>query len=121
MSELYDRIKALCGERGITVARLSEQIGSPRSTLSNLNNGRSKSLNAETLAKIAAVLGVSVDYLLGEQKDPRPVREASSEEIKFALFGGDQEITDEMYDEVRRFADYVRQREALKKKEAENS
>lgn len=44
-------------------------------------------------------------------------RSVSDDEIKFALFGGDGEITDAMYEEVRRFAAFVKQREADKKKE----
>lgn len=40
----------------------------------------------------------------------------SDEDIKFAFFGGADEITDEMLDEVRRFAEFVRQREEAKKK-----
>lgn len=35
--------------------------------------------------------------------------------LKFALWGGADEITDEMLDEVRRFAEFVRQREEAKK------
>ena len=42
-------------------------------------------------------------------------RSVSDDDIKFALFGGDCEITDEMYDEVKRFAAYIKQREAGKK------
>lgn len=54
------------------------------------------------------------------QKEKAPTvfgeRSVSDEDIKFALFGGDGEITDAMYDEVRDFAAYVKQREANKKK-----
>ena len=35
-------------------------------------------------------------------------------DIKFALFGGDGEITDAMYEEVKRFAAFIKQREAGK-------
>ena len=38
-------------------------------------------------------------------------RQVSDEDIKFALFGGDGEITDAMYDEVKRFAKMVKLRE----------
>ena len=34
----------------------------------------------------------------------------------FALFGGDGEITEEMYQEVRQFARFVKDREMAKKK-----
>ena len=59
-------------------------------------------------------------YLLGEEtKNPSAVsgREISDADIKFALFGGNGEITDEMYDEVKRFAEMVKLREESKRKE----
>ena len=39
----------------------------------------------------------------------------SDHDIKFALFGGDGEITDAMYDEVKRFAQMVKLREEAEK------
>ena len=43
---------------------------------------------------------------------PAPATEGgvSEDDIKFALFGGDQEITDEMYEEVLQFAAFVKAR-----------
>ncbi len=43
-------------------------------------------------------------------------RTVSDDDIKFALFGGDGEITDAMYDEVKRFAQMVKLREEAEKK-----
>ena len=40
--------------------------------------------------------------------------EVTDEEINFALFGGDGDITDAMYEEVKRFAAFIKQREAGK-------
>ena len=45
-------------------------------------------------------------------------RPVSDEEIKFALFGGDGEITDEMYAEVKHFAAFVKQREKEKREKS---
>ena len=42
-------------------------------------------------------------------------RLVSDEDIKFALFGGDGEITDEMYEEVKDFAEYIKKRGPKKK------
>ena len=42
-------------------------------------------------------------------------RTVSDEEIKFALFGGDSDITDAMYDEVKRFAQMVKLREEVER------
>lgn len=65
---------------------------------------------------------MSISELLDEEENKKAPAETgkrsiSDDEIKFALFGGDGEITDAMYDEVRNFAAYVKQREANKKKE----
>ena len=43
-----------------------------------------------------------------KDKNQRP--SVTDDDIKFALFGGDQEITDEMYEEVKSFAAYVKQK-----------
>ena len=65
------------------------------------------------LAKLAAYFGIPASELLGETKTPSP--KVSDEDIKFALFGGSGNITQEMYDEVRSFAAFVKEREANKR------
>ena len=43
-------------------------------------------------------------------------RSVSDDDIKFALFGGDGEITDAMYERVKQFAAFIKKEEADKKK-----
>lgn len=119
MSILYNRIAQLCEEQGITGYRLCKETGLAPGIITDLKMGRKTGLSAKNADKIAAYFGVSVGYLLGteERSDvPGETRSISDEEIKFALFGGDGEITDEMYREVCNFAAYVKQREAAKKR-----
>lgn len=121
MYNLYENIYALCNERGITPGALCGELGFRRSVLSDLKNGRKKSLDTTTLMKIAEYFNVSVDYLLtGAETKKAPTKESertiSDDDIKFALFGGDGEITDAMYDEVKRFAQMVKLREEAEKK-----
>ena len=52
-------------------------------------------------------------YRRGEGK-PEPKFDVERE-LRFALFGGYEDVTDEMYEEVLRFADYVKDRETRKK------
>lgn len=118
MGTLYDTIIALCKQRGIKGGKMCSEIGISKGLLTDLKMGRRTGVSAVTAQKIAAYFGVSVGYLLGEEeKAPADIgkRSVSDEEIKFALFGGDGEITDEMYDEVKRFAAYIKQREGDKK------
>lgn len=92
MSNLYNRISAICKEHNTNVTALCKKAGVGRATLSELNAGRTKTLNTDTLTKLAAALNVSVDYLLGtEQKNqPTPV---SKDELKH-LDKIDQQIMD---------------------------
>ncbi|MBE6806119.1 MAG: helix-turn-helix transcriptional regulator [Ruminococcaceae bacterium] len=106
MPETYERIAELCRKRGITVTDLCKRCDIPRASLSDYKMGRIKSLSALTLSKISEYFSVSVEYLLsGEQ----PV--ADDESLKVALFGGDVTVTDEMWNEVKRYAQYIKDRE----------
>ena len=112
----FNRFKALCDERNISVYFACTEIGLNRSAVNKWKAGGKP--NGTTAAKLAEYFGVTTDYLLGQSEEKIPgakSRAVSEEEIKFALFGGDGEITDAMYDEVKQFAAFVKQREAGKK------
>lgn len=114
----FDRFQSLCKDRGISVYRACTDIGLNRSAVAKWKSGGKP--NGTTAAKMAEYFGVTTDYLLCETEIPPAEarrREVSDEEIKFALFGGDGEITDAMYDEVKRFAAFIKQREADRNKE----
>lgn len=121
MGTLYENIMKLCNERGIKGGKMCTDIGISKGLLTDLKMGRRTGISAVTAQKIAEYFGVSVAFLLGKEIEKAPAetgkRSVSDDDIKFALFGGDGEITDAMYDEVRGFAAYVKQREANKKKE----
>lgn len=67
-----------------------------------------------------AAISETEEKVLGKnaKKTPAPEgeRSVSDDDIKFALFGGDGDITDEMYEEVKRFAKLVKLREEAEKK-----
>ena len=112
----FNRFKQLCDQRNISVYRACTEIGLNRSAVAKWKNGGKP--NGSTAAKLAEFFGVTTDYLLGQSEERTPgekIRAVSVEEIKFALFGGDGEITDAMFDEVKQFAAFIKQREAGKK------
>ena len=99
MDDLYKRIAALCAQNGITITGMCKESGSNRASLTDLKKGRKQGLSTETLAKIATYFKVSVDFLLGVETKKAPTdgeRTVSDDDIKFALLGGDGEITDAM-------------------------
>ncbi len=108
----FNRFKALCEEQNISVYRACTDIGLNRSAVAKWKDGGKP--NGTTAGKLAEYFGVTTDYLLGQSESREPVRRVSDADIKFALFGGDGNITDEMYEEVKKFAAFVKDREGRK-------
>lgn len=112
-------VREICQQKGIPISQLEKECG-----FSNgyLNPKKMTKIPYDRAQKISRYLNIPVETILtGTETKKAPAetgkRSVSDDDIKFALFGGDGEITDAMYDEVRNFADYVKQREANKKKE----
>lgn len=113
----FERFADLCKEIGETPNSVAKILGISSGSITAWKNGTEP--RNKTLSNIADYFGVTTDYLLGKETEKAPVdtdkRSVSDDDIKFALFGGDGDITDAMYDEVKRFAAYIKQREADKK------
>lgn len=70
MCTFYNRVQALCAEKGVSGSRMCLELGLSKSTLSDIKSGRKKGVSTETAQKMAAYFGVSVDYLVtGENKE----------------------------------------------------
>ena len=72
MSKLYNKIAALCEDRGITVTELCRRCDVSRASLSDLKTGRKHSLSTQTLSKIAGYFRVPTDFLLGLGQSEAP-------------------------------------------------
>ena len=114
-STFFERYSELCKSTGETPNSVARVVGASSGSVTAWKNGTEP--RNSTIVKIASYFNVSVEYLLGKEKAPTSEgeRTISDDDIKFALFGGDGEITDAMYDEVRQFAAFVKNREAQKK------
>lgn len=58
---VYDNIKRLAKENGLTIMELEEKAGVAKGSLSHWNDGNP---TAKNLLKVATVLGCSVDDIL---------------------------------------------------------
>ena len=102
-----DKIRVARKEAGLTQRQLAGLIGATNTTVSNWEKGLSRP-DADMIQKLCGALQLQPNYFYGT--DGASCRAVSDDDIKFALFGGDGEITDEMYDEVKRFAAFVKHR-----------
>ena len=114
----YDRFKQLCDQKGVSCNKAALEIG-----LSNATPTKWKKTGAtpvgETLDRIAAYFGVTTDYLLGKENKKAPTengeRSVSDDELKFALWGDCEDVSDEDLADVRRYAAFVRERKKDRK------
>ena len=102
---MYEIFARLMEERGLTAYKVAKDTGISQATLSDWKRGRCTP-KADKLQKLADYFHVSVEYLMGSE----PVEHDQMDDLKFALFGGEEEITDEMFEEVKAFAEFVKQK-----------
>ncbi len=77
---LADRLQRAREHKGLTPAQLAEQAGIQRKIIYDLEKGERQQVSAMVLRKIARVLGVGVDYLVGTF-DPDEETQAASTPI----------------------------------------
>ena len=117
ISEFYKRLRDLCEERSMTVNELVKILDLSSGSPTAWKNG-AVPRNA-TLIKIADYFGVTTDNLLGKENKKAPTtfgeRSVSDAELKFALWGDCEDVSDDDLADVRRYAAFVRERKKEKK------
>ena len=83
----YDIFKKLCDDKGVKIGHVADAIGITRSSVTAWRKNGSLP-RPEVLDRLADYFGVSVDFLLGKEKEPpkieRPNSNYSNKEISFA-------------------------------------
>lgn len=116
---ICNRISSLIESNNMSYGELSRLTDIPKSALHRYATGETLKIPLNRIERIANVFGVSAAWIMGwseeDSKSNVNFSPATDDDIKFALFGGEEEITDEMYDEVKNFAEYVKQKYKNKK------
>lgn len=134
MIDMYKIIEGLCRRNGISIAVLCRGSGVPPSTITELKHGRTKNLSHNNMLKISEYFDISTDvfsegtynetvmgavdfdcYFGNEKKAPTERQEPSKEDMKIALFGGDGDVTDEMWEEALFAAQLIKDRHKRKR------
>lgn len=69
MSNLYENIKELCDEKGVKPGKMCTEASISKGLITDLKMGRKKTVRADTAQKIADYFGVTVDRVLGAEKE----------------------------------------------------
>ena len=92
-----ENLKNARERKGMSQKDVAEEIGVAKSTYSLYESGN-REPNVQTIKKIADVLNVSADDLLGLNEEPLTIA---------AHFDGDEYTEDEL-DEIMKFAEFVK-------------
>lgn len=106
-----NNIRQLRKAAGLTMKELGKIVGMSESTISLYERGIHEP-DIQTMGRLADALNVTVDKMLGriEPDIKEEVRPITAQELKFALFGGDEGISDSDLEDVKRYAEFVRSR-----------
>jgi transcriptional regulator with XRE-family HTH domain len=69
---LGQRIKALRDKRGLNQSELARRCAVAQATISRLESGDLQDVQTAIAKRLARVLGVSLDYLVGTYEDDEP-------------------------------------------------
>lgn len=116
MDNLYQRIEALCAQKGIRPGRVCDELGLSRGLMTDLKMGRKKGVNAQTAQKIAGFFGVSVAYLLGQEEKPAESVDVL-DQVDVAFYGDFKELNEEEKETVRDMVRLMRQRRAANQRD----
>lgn len=110
--DFSQRLKQLRKEKKVTQEQLAKIIGVERSSVGKYESS-SVTPSPDVLARMSDYFGVSIDYLLGkvsnEKNADSPLKPTITDrDLQVALFGGDEEVTDAMWEEVKNFAAFVK-------------
>lgn len=90
-----------------SVAAFAKAVNIPATTLHEVLKGRTKSLSAENTQKLADYMGISVDEVLGREKEKSPDAEAPRDKKYDEIFSLLASLPDEKIAEAIRYLKYL--------------
>ncbi len=123
---VYERIEELRRKAGISQGKLERELGFSNGSISKWKNSTPSYARLE---KLADFFGVSLDDLLdrtdvlsgkdcdAQKKEPfagQSRRTVTDDDIMFALWGDTRDVDASDLDDVKRYADFIRERKKNK-------
>lgn len=97
---------------GLTQRQLANLVGAKHNSVSNWETGQNEP-DTETIRKLCDTLSITANDLFGADPTVTPPA-ISRDELKIALFEGDDKITENMLQEVLDFAQFVKEKHRKK-------
>ena len=100
-------LKYIRNQQHLTQQEMADKLGVKRPTYSRYESGE-RQPDKELLIKMADILNVTTDYLLGKVEDSQYLDPKLSN-IEFALYGEVKELTDEQKQDILDYARFKKE------------
>ena len=100
-----NKIRELRNKIGLTQKELADKLHKSESAIRMWELSKSEP-DLQSINELAEIFGVSVDHILG-----KPIEDNADlieDKLKIALFGNDIKVTEEMWQELLKFADFLK-------------
>lgn len=112
-----DQLRKARIEAGLTQQQVADAMGITNSTYCGYETGK-RQPDVQKIKQLSKILGISGDALLETGYENAPTsgrRSVSDEELMFALWGDSEDVDKDDLDDVRRYAQFVRENKKGKK------
>ena len=99
-------------DANMSQADLASALGIKVEIIASIEKGAYR-IDSKLLSRISDILNIEPEILDGsitDENEKNTPAAPSDEDIKVALFGGDTEVTDEMWSEVMNYAEFIKQK-----------
>ena len=80
---LNSKVRKLRDKLGVTQVQLAKMSGITPATVSRIESGQIRELKSEALRRLARALGVSVEYLIGPNKERKRLARMDNPDLEF--------------------------------------
>ena len=104
----YQKFLKQCARKGVSASKAAKDIGLSNAAATGWKNG--KQPQEITVLKLAEYFGCSIENLTADKiKNPPKDGGVSDQDLMFALFDGDEAMTEDDLAAVRRYAAFLRE------------
>lgn len=114
--DLATKVKVKREEKGFTQAELAKRTRLTQATISRLESGEVRQLKSEAIKSLAGVLGVSIDFLVGDRAKMGFDETLKSDKNAQVIFRGFEKLSEEKRKQLREFVEFLLKRESSDKK-----
>jgi len=110
-TDTYKYFDAILKQKGITAYRVATDLNMRSVMFTHWKQSKSQP-KYDKLSMIANYLGVTVDDLTGTTEAPVVKPMITDQDLMFALFGDDENITKDDLEDVKRFAQFIKEKKS---------